>query len=162
MSVSPLAITPAWVDAWGAWTPYGEVFQRAIEQSPCHACRLALIPAQDSQIIPASGRLVYNATLVAGSIIEGFWMDALSESSNDTGVLQITDVATGHRMFQEPLRMFDLNTQGAANGWFPSYTLWPRAFPIIGGHLTIEIWGTPGERRYIILLVSEVTGCPVK
>lgn len=159
MSTTPLALIPGWVDAWGDWSSFAEVWAQAIEQtSKCHACRLALVPGTEGQIIPSSGKLNYNFTLVAGSLIVGAWV---SPNPEDT-VLQITDVALQHKMFQEPIRMTKLQTVGAANGRFPSFTLLRNPYPVVEGLFKAEFWGEPGDRVYLILLVGEVTSCPVR
>jgi hypothetical protein len=159
MSVSPLAYLTPWVDGWGVWDAYAEVWLEAAEYAKCHACRLALIPSQDKQIIPADGIQHYTFTLVPGSMIVGLWVDPLAANV----IVQVKDVATQHEWFQDPINMNLLQTTGFTNGRFPSVTLLPRAYPVVGeGLFDLTLWGTPGARHYMILLVAEVTGCPVK
>lgn len=159
MSTSPLALLTPWVDAWGDWDSYSEVFLEALEYAKCHACRLALVPSQDEQIIPDSGILHFNFSLVPGSLIVGLWVGQNPSSV----VFQVKDVATQHEWFQEPIGMNLVQTVGFRDGRFPSVTLLPRAYPVVGeGLFELTMWGTPGQRYYLILLVAEVTGCQVK
>lgn len=159
MSVSPLAFLTPWVDGWGVWDAYAEVWQEALEYAKCHACRLALIPTQDEQIIPTEGIQHFTFSLVPGSLIVGLWCGPNASEC----VVQLKDVATQHEFFQEPLNMNLLQTIGFRTGRFPSVTILPRAYPVVGeGLFDLTLWGTPGARHYMILLVAEVTGCPVK
>ncbi len=159
MSVSPLALLTPWVDGWGDWDSYSEVFLEAVEYAKCHACRLALVPSQDKQVIPDEGIIHFNFSLVPGSMIVGLWVD----QNADEAVVQIKDISTQHEFFQEPIGLNLLETVGFRDGRFPSVTLIPRAYPVVGeGLFELTLWGTPGNRHYLILLVAEVTGCPVK
>lgn len=158
MSHTSIATLPAWVDLWGNWSALAEVWAEVLENSKCHAARYAMAPAQDQRTVPATGKLNYNLTLVPGSIILGVWV-----FGNST--MQITDVniLNGHRLFQEPITMAALRTQGANQGVMPSFTLLPRPYPVVGdGVFKFEFWDEPGSMPYVLLLVAEVTNCPVR
>jgi hypothetical protein len=160
MSLSSLALDPSWRDYYGMWNPYVEPQFQAIEKSPCHAPRLALIPDILNQVVPPSGKIDYNFHLVPGSIIWGFWA---GQMSNPDMVIQITDVNLGHKFFQDPVTVKFLDTIGANAGRFPSYTLLPTPHPVTGdGLFTLEVWGDPDDVAALILGVAEVTDCQVK
>lgn len=160
MSRTSLALDSSWRDYAGMWNPLCEPQFAAIERSPCHVIRLALIPDVLNMTVPASGKIQYNFHLVPGSLIWGIWPGQVSDL---TMAMQITDVELGHKFFQAPVTIEFLLTVGANAGRFPSYTLLPTPHPVVGdGLFTLEVWGTPGEYAALILGVAEVTDCNVK
>lgn len=158
MSVSTLALDSSWRDYVGMWNSFVEPQCAPLEESSCHASRFAVIPAIEQQIVPASGKINYNFQLPAGSLVWGFWL-VLSPDF----VIQLTAVDLGHKLFQEPAAAAQLITQGSDRGRYPSFTLLPCPLPVVGeGLFTLEAWGTPGDRFYMVLGVAEVTDCPVR
>jgi hypothetical protein len=159
MSLSSLALDSSWRDYSGVWNSYVEPQVSPLEESICHAPRFATIPPLAQQIIPASGKLNYNFHLVSGSIIWGFWV-----ATRVSFVVQLTDVNLGHKFCQEPEDANDgLFTVGSNRGRFPSFTLLPTPWPVVGdGLFTLEMWGAPGARVWMILGVGEVTECRVR
>lgn len=155
MSLSTLALDSSWVDYYASWNSFVEPLLAPLEDSDCHAPRLALVPDISKQIVPASGKITYNFHLLPGSFIVGFWL-----LPGVDGALQITDVNLGHKFFQEPANTLLLQTPGVAGALYPSFTLLPTPHPIVGdGLFTAEFWGTPGGRFYMVLLVAEVSDC---
>lgn len=160
--ISSLALDSSWRDYWGQWNSQNEPLAAPLEQSLCHAPRYALIPAVELQVIPAGGKIGYNFRLVPGSLIWGFWIVDSAREDTDY-VVQITDVNLGHKLFQEPTTGFELQTQGGELARFPSFTMLPTPHPVVGeGLFTLEAWGTPGNRFYMVLGVAEVTDCQVR
>lgn len=160
MSRTSLALDSSWRDDYAMWNPLVEPQFAAIENSDCHAARLALVPDILNQVVPAGGKIEYNFHLVPGSIIWGLWP---GQMSNLDMVIQITDVNLGHKFFQDPVTVRFLLTIGANAGRFPSYTLLPTPHPVTGdGLFTLEVWGDPDDVAALILGVAEVTDCQVK
>lgn len=160
MALSSLALDSSWVDFYGDWASAVEPFVKAIENSGCHAPRLALVPDIYNQVIPASGKIEYNFHLPPGSLIWGFWAGQMSNLENQ---LQITDVALGYTLFQDPITAKFLVTYGSEVGRFPSYMILPGPHPVVGdGLFTLEVWGDPGDVAALILGVAEVTDCAIK
>jgi hypothetical protein len=156
MSVSSLGLDSSWVDYSGVWNSYVEPQVAPLDQSPCHACRYALIPPVEQGLFPFSGKISYNFHLVPGSLIYGWWI------SGGTS-LQLTNVDMGHKFFQEVDVPFDAGTYGSDQARFPSFTLLPAPHPVVGdGFFSLEAWGVPTQRFVMILGVGEVTNCPVK
>ena len=156
MARSSLALDSSWVDYYGDWSALIEPLMAPIEESRCHAPRYALIPDANHQTIPAGGKQEFNFRLVPGSIIVGFWV-----TSGFT--IQLRDIDLEHDFFQEPLKSDYLVTQGAQFGRFPSITLLPTPHPVVGDALfSLDVWGPVGSQFVMILLVAEVTDCPVR
>jgi hypothetical protein len=160
MSVSSLALDTSWRDYYGMWAPFVEPLVAPIDESTCHAPRLALVPDILHQVVPASGKIRFNFHLVSGSLIWGFYGGGFS---NNQMAVQLTDVNLGHQFFQDPVTVEFLNTFGAGQGRFQGYTILPTPHPVVGdGLFTLEVWGEPGDVAELVLLVAEVTTCPVK
>ncbi len=156
MARSSLALDACWVDYYGDWSSLVEPLHAPLEDSKCHACRYALIPDVNHQVIPPGGKIEFNFRLVPGSLIVGFVI-------TPGFAIQMTDIDLEHEFFQAPVTSDFLVTQGAQLGRFPSFTLLPTPHPVVGDALfSLEVWGTPGAQFACILLVAEVTDCPVR
>jgi hypothetical protein len=156
MARSSLALDSSWVDYYGDWNALVEPLMAPIEDSTCHAPRYALIPDVNHQVVPSGGKIEFNFRLVPGSIIWGFLL-------KPGFTIQLRDIDLEHDFFQEPLVSDFLVTKGAQFGRFPSYTLLPCPHPVVGDALfSLEAWGTVGTTFQMILLVAEVTDCPVR
>ena len=156
MARSSLALDACWVDYYADWSSLVEPYHAPLEQSKCHACRYALIPDANHQTVPTGGKIEFNFFLVPGSVIVGFWL-------TPGFAIQLTDIALEHQLLQEPATSDFLVTQGAQKGRFPSETLLPCPWPVVGDALfSLEVWGAPGAVFQMILLVAEVTDCPVR
>ena len=165
MALSTLALDACWRDYGSMWNAYVEPYFAPIEESTCHAPRYALIPDLQHQVIPAGGKIEYNFHLEPGSLIMGFWATPKNAAGNsgDPFAIQLTDIGLQHQFFQEPVQTDFLITQGAQQGRFPSITMLPEAHPVVGeSFFTLEVWGTVGDTFVMILLVAEVTDCPVR
>lgn len=173
MAKSSLALDACWRDYSGMWNPLIEPYHAPIEESRCHAPRFALIPDIQHQVIPASGKIQYNFYLVPGSLIWGFCVtqgttpsggqQTFPNNSGNPFTIQLRDIGLEHDFFQEPSNTTFLVTNGAQFGRFPSYTLLPSPHPVVGdAFFNLEVWGTPGDTFAMILLVAEVTDCPVR
>ena len=156
MARSSLALDASWVDYSADWSALVEPQFAPIEDSLCHAPRYALLPDAKHQVIPSGGKIEFNFHLVPGSLIVGFWL-------TDGFVIQLRDIDLEHDFFQEPVSTSFLITKGAQFGRFPSGTLLPSPHPVVGDALfSLEVWGTVGTQFQMILLVAEVTDCPVR
>lgn len=166
MAISSLALDSCWRDYGGMYNARIEPYHAPLEESRCHAPRFALMPDVQNQVIPPSGKIQYNFFLQPGSIIIGFWVTqsgAPGNSTDGTFTIQLTDIGLQHQFFQEPEDTTFLATQGAQQGRFPSYTLLPSPHPVVGESLfSLEVWGTPGDTFRMVLMVGEVTDCPVR
>lgn len=157
MAVSSLALFSSWRDFSGDWNSLVEPQFAPIEPSKCHAPRFALVPDVSHNTFPASGKVEYNFHLPAGSLICGLMVP------NKTYAIQLTDLVLGHQFFQDPIRAELLFTAGAFEGRIPAQLLLPCPHPVVGdGLFSFEAWGDPGDTVVVILLVAEVTDCPVK
>lgn len=168
MARSSLALDSCWRDYYAMWNPFVEPLHAPLEESTCHGPRLALMPDVQHQIVPASGKIEYNFHLVPGSVIVGFYLTGIVDAaalgnSGNPFTVAFRDIGLEHDFFQEPTQTDFLKTQGAQFGRFPSYTLLPSPHPVVGeSFFTLEVWGTPGDTFVGILLVAEVTDCPVR
>jgi hypothetical protein len=157
MSLTTPTLDSAWVDYYGDWESSIEPLFAPLEDSGCHAPRLALVPDIASQLVPLSGKITYNFHLVPGSFIKGFWL-----TPGLTGSLQITDVNLGHKFFQEPADVTLMNAAASAveGARFQSGVTIPTPHPVVGdGLFTLEFWGTVASRFYIIFEIAEVSDC---
>lgn len=155
---SSLALFASWRDYYNMWSPFVEPYIAALEKSPCHAPRFCLLPDVARQVFPTNGKIEYNFHLPAGSLIWG-----LLAPFGSAATVQLTDVGLGHAFFQDPVLATFLTTPGPLEGRMPSPTLLPSPHPVVGeGLFTFEAWGTPAERLVMLLLVAEVTDCPVR
>jgi hypothetical protein len=165
MSVSSLALNPAWRDYFGIWNCYVEPMLAPLELSLCHAPRFCVLPELFTRVFPASGKMMYNFHLVPGSLIWGMFVPA-GDFENDNPVsVQLTDMNLEHRFFQEPISSDQICSTPpfAAEGYFPPFMLLPCPHPVVGdGLYTFEAWGTPGDTFVMVLGVAEVTDCPVR
>jgi len=161
MSVSSLALFSTWRDYYGAWNALVEPQFSPLEQSTCHAPRFAVLPDASKQTVPAGGKVEYNFHLVPGSIIIGMLLPG--NPARDLSI-QLTDVTLGHQFFQEPVLASLLFTPGAVDtALYPAVTLFATPHPVVGdGLFSFEAWADPGDTVVVILLVAEVTDCPVK
>jgi hypothetical protein len=165
MALSSLALDSSWRDYGGMWNARVEPYFAPLEESTCHAPRYALIPDFQHQVIPQGGKIEYNFHLPPGSIIVGFWATGKNATGNsgDPITIQLTDIGLQHQFFQEPVQTDFLITQGAQQGRFPSITLLSCPHPVVGeSFFSLEVWGTPGDVFPMILLLGEVTDCPVR
>ena len=157
MSITSLGLDSSWRDYWGMWNPSIEPYMAPLERSKCHAPRWAFIPSEDKGIFDVSGKITYNFHLVPGSVIWG-----LMSMPN---TVQLTDVGTGHQLFQEPVGAFITGDPISAQlgGNIPSFFLLPCPWPVTGdGLFTLEAWGTVDARFVMLLGIAEVTDCVVK
>jgi hypothetical protein len=163
---SSLSLDACWRDYYGMWNPYVEPLFAPIEESICHAPRYALIPDVEHQLMPDGGKIEYNFHLVPGSLIVGFWVTTSTNYPGNSGnnfAIQLRDIELEHNFFQDPSDTDFLVTEGAQFGRFPSITLLPCPHPVAGdGLFSLEVWGTPGDTFVMVLLVAEVTDCPVR
>jgi hypothetical protein len=138
------------------YNPLMEAWIEALGTSDCHDPRIVLAPSIDQQFFPDSGKITYNFHLVPGSIIWGLFPMTSGELT-----MQLTDIEIGHALFQEPVQCAMLLTRGVFEGRFPSYLLLPSPWPVVGdGLFTLEVWGPPASRFYMLLGVAEVSVCP--
>jgi hypothetical protein len=114
-----------------------------------------MIPSESEGIFGASGKITYNFHLVPGSLIWGLMtMD---------NTVQLTDVGTGHALFQEPVGGFVAGVKGRQFGNIPSFFLLPTPWPVTGtGLWTLEAWGAEASRFVMLLGVAEVVDCVVR
>jgi hypothetical protein len=162
MARSSLALDSCWRDLYGNWNALVEPLMAPIEDSVCHAPRYVLLPDPEHANIQPSGKLEYNFRLVPGSLIVGLWVPTPVEGDQPF-VIQLTDIDLEHQFFQEPVNCQFLNTLGAQFGRFPSVTLLPCPHPVVGdAFFSLEVWGTAQALFNMVLLVAEVTDCPVR
>lgn len=165
MAISSLALDSCWRDYGAMWNPRVEPYFAPIEESACHGPRFVRTPDAQHQIVPAGGKIEYNFHLQPGSLIIGGWYTPKNAPGNSGNpfTIQLTDIGLQHQFFQEPVQTDFLITQGAQFGRFPSITLLSTPHPVVGeAFFSLEVWGTPGDFYTQVLLVGEVTDCPVR
>ncbi len=145
MSVTPLALSPAWRDYWADWNAAVEVYAAPLALSTCHNPRYVMAPSLDEAVIGSDGKITFNFTIPAGSIIWGLL------PSNCT-TFQLTDVGLGHKLMQEPAVGDFMSTSGIDSANIPSGFILPTPWPVTGdGLFTLEIWGSVGNRVFLPL-----------
>ena len=163
MANTSLALDASWRDYYGMWNPRVEPWFAPLQDSACHGPQYRVIPDAQHQVMPKGGKIEYGFKLVPGSVIIGFWI-------NDTGTaVQLTDLELNHTLFEAPVNDTLLITPGAQFGRFPSYTLLPCPWPVVGeGTFLLEAWGpasqdpTQPNTFQMVLMVAEVTDCPIR
>lgn len=161
--ISSFQLDAAWRDYWNLWGPPSNAQISPIADSKCYLPRERMVPDSSTQIMPASGKIEYNFVVAPGSIM---FVISAGPSSSLPFTFQLTDVAIGHRLFQEPSSTQSLpnsrNLAGNATGQVSAanYALLPTPWPVVGdGLFTCEIWGTPLSRYFLILGFAEVSEC---
>jgi hypothetical protein len=160
--ITPFQLDVAWRDYTNLWAPPANAQFAPIADSSCYLPRIRMVPDTSTQIMPPSGKLQYNFTVAPGSIMWAIWAGPAAQLPF---TFQLTDIAIGHRLFQEPCSTQCLpNASNTfASGFNPSsydYALLPTPWPIVGdGLLKLEIWGAPKARYFIILGFAEVNEC---
>ena len=164
MARSSLALDSSWRDLYGDWSALVEPIMAPIEDSICHAPRYVLLPDAEHAIIPPGGKTEYNFRLIPGSLIIGLWVPPPSDDEDVVPfAIQLTDVDLEHQFFQEPVNTDLLYTLGAQFGRFPSATLFRTPHPVVGdAFFSLEVWGPSQSIFNMLLLVAEVTDCPVR
>jgi hypothetical protein len=160
--ISPFQLDTAWRDYWNLWGPPSNAQISPIADSKCYLPRMRMVPDTSTQIMSASGKIEYNFVVAPGSIMWAIWA---GPSANLPFTFQLTDVAIGHRLFQEPCSTQSLpnsNNAVSSGGQISAanYALLPTPWPVVGdGLFTCEIWGTPLSRYFLILGFAEVNEC---
>jgi hypothetical protein len=158
--ISTIQLDSAWRDYWNLWSPPSNAQIAPIADSSCYLPRLRMIPDTSQQIMPAFGKIEYNFEVAPGSIMWAIWA---GPSAQLPYTFQLTDVAIGHQLFQQPASTQSLcNSSNVVGGQTSpyNYSLLPTPWPVVGdGLFTAEIWGTPGKRYYLILGFAEVNEC---
>lgn len=153
--LTTLQLDTASTDFWGNYNASAIArMGDAMERKGCLLPRFALVPGQGLQTIPGSGKIVYNFRLTPGSAIWGLW------PLSSPGLFNITDVCLQHMLFQDPLENARAFTLGGDTADWPSFTLLPSPWPVLGdGLFTLDAWGTPGDLAYFVLGVAELPPC---
>jgi len=138
---------PDYRDTWGKHLPIALEYARPVLESQCHVVRYFQVPDDRRAQFTAAGQ--YRETtqsVTPGSFLLGF------QQKNGDGVgclIQITDQATGHQLFSQPMPSELLFRNGA-------YFL-PCPMPILNpGILLVEIWAQGTGERSIVLVVAEL------
>lgn len=163
MANTSLSLDACWRDYYANWNAKVEPLFAPLQDSNCHGPQLRVIPDAQHQVFPTGGKIEYGFKLVPGSAIFGFWI------GNTGTAINLTAMDLGHKLFEDPVNDTLLITQGAQFGRFPSFTLLPISLPSVGeGNFLLEAWGTPSQNPtqpntfQMVLLVAEVTDCPIR
>jgi hypothetical protein len=161
--ITPFQLDASWRDYWNTYSPVANAQIAPLTDNTCYAPRIRMVPDPTQQNMPSSGKIEYNFVVAPGSIMWGMWAGPAAQLPF---TMQLTDIAIGHRMFQEPASTVCLpnstNSQGSTSPY--NYALFPCPWPVVGdGLFTLEIWpgssANIGKRHFIILGCAEINEC---
>ena len=162
---SPLSLNQFQRSYWGQYDPAVIAQLAALANDPCYTVKLYKAPADNQEVIPAFGYVTYGMRITPGSLIYGFYLPAIVDTSNpeqsapDDFTVMIRDVSLEHDFFDEPIASiflanfkptYQTQVAGASDsatsnylnmGSFPN--LWCAAHPVTGsGQFDVRIQNT--------------------
>lgn len=139
---------PQYRDTWGKHLPAALEYARPVLESECHVIRYFQVPDDRQAHFVTAGEYRETTLSVApGSFLVGFQQKIESEA---LCLIQITDQATGHSLFSQPMPNELLYRAGA-------YFL-PCPMPILApGILLIQVWARQADAECsMVLVVAEL------
>lgn len=140
-------LEPDYRDTWGKHLPIALEFARPVLESDCHVIRYFQVPGDHRSTFAAAGE--YRETTL--SITPGSFLLGVQQKNDDGAecLIQLTDQATGHQLFSQPMPSELLFRNGA-------YFL-PCPMPLLSpGILLIQVWAKSAGVRSIVLVVAEL------
>lgn len=135
-------------DYWARHLPVALEYHRPVLESDCHVIRYYQIPDDRQATFTAAGQYKQTTlSLAPGSFVLGF------QQKNDAGLscsLQLTDQATGHKLFSQPMPSALLFRS-------PGNYFLPVPMPVLApGVLLVELWAQSSGERSLVLVVAEL------
>lgn len=179
LPISPLSLDQLTRDTWGTFDAAAIRQLAPLADDLCYRPKLYKSPDSASELMAAGAYSAHGLKMTPGSLIYGFYLPAqfVSSSANHAGQpnslswpagvapiqfnVQITDMALGHRLWDEPVSSTFLSnfkpTYYSANfflcGSFPNLLCAP--YPVVGdGLLLVEIWNTASSQQRIELVIA--------
>jgi hypothetical protein len=161
--INSLSLFPSFLDFWGYYDAEILPVLAPLDHNHCYKPRIYNAPPVDLGVLAQGAYLQYSLKITPGSLIWGFYQGNLS-GSDPAYAVQITDIATGHKLWQSPV-----SNRFVSNGLnlnFPSLLCSP--YPVVGsGLFEVEFWadvtntgsGAGLVRVYLIIGVAEVVEC---
>lgn len=142
-------LEPRYLDSWGLTQPIALERARAVLESECHVMRFYQVPDDKQALFAAAGEYRQTTvTLAPGSFIVGCKQQTDSSSPSNF-LIQITDIETGHKFFNQPYPSQFLFRAGPYMFACPMPVLAP-------GVLLVEIWAAIAGECSLILCVAEL------
>lgn len=140
-------LEPTYKDTWGRALPLALERARPVLESDCHVMRYYQVPDDRQANFAAIGEYRQTTiTLAPGSFIVGLKQQVDAAS---TFLIQLTDVETGHKLFNQPYPSAFLFR---ADTWF-----FPCPMPVLApGVLLVEIWALATGECSVVLAVAEL------
>ncbi len=159
--VTPLQIDQYTRDGWGAFMPLGIKQLEPIVRSRCYKPKLYVGLDAQSQAIPGMQKSAYALTITPGSLIYGFYMGYVSASAFGTWAFQMTDTATGKKLWSSPVSQVFLssnmgggNVLGTGNP-LDTPCLLVAPYPVVGrGVFEIEVWNQISTAQTIVPVIG--------
>ena len=147
VTISPLSLNPLTRDLWGEFDASAIAQLAPLASDPCYRIKFYKAPADNQEVLPASGYAAYGLKITPGSLIFGFYLPSIPTLPAFT--VQITDVDLEHKLFTEPKSSLFLSnakptyqtTAGVQSGSFPNLLTVP--YPVVGrGMFKVDIQNT--------------------
>jgi hypothetical protein len=170
--ISPLSLNPLTRDLWGSFDASAIAQLAALAADPCYMMKFYKAPADNQEVLAASGYATYGMKITPGSIIFGFYLPSVVNvaspwaSKPGAFTVQITDVELEHKWFTEPvasvfLANFKPTYASVVNtnmGSFPNLLTSP--YPVTGhGMFKVDIQETSGVQQRIELVFGVLEVC---
>ena len=162
--INSLQQWPFWRDVWGNYDAAVIPRLAPLDHNSCYRPKFYNAPDVSLQRIAAGDSIRYTLTVSPGSLIYGF----SSPMPDALFAFQMTDIATGHEFWDQPVSNIFLSNQNGlvdSNFQLASYpTLLCAPYPVVGeGRFKVEMWANKPNREpvrcAVIVWVAEVWKC---
>jgi hypothetical protein len=160
--LNSLQLVPHYRDTWGYYDAMVNPIFAPLDHNVCYKPKLYEVPDLSVQLMDptdATGPSYqqYTLRIVPGSLIIGF----LNDDDTPLFTLQITDLATGLRFWDQPISNYFISNN------FNEYpNLLSSPWPVVGrGLFNVELWDDPTnrfppDRNCFTMMVAEAQRCP--
>lgn len=161
LPISPLSLDCLTRDLYGAYDAAIIAQLAPLAENDCYQPKIYRAPSLSNEVVAANGYVTFGLKITPGSIIYGFYLPPVSQSSVLPARfnVQIHDQSLKQTWFDQPVPSYFLanckptyltafqNVQGS----FPNLLVAP--YPVVGnGLFLVEIWETSGSQQRIELV----------
>lgn len=163
--INSLQLWPYYRDTWGSWDSHVNPALASLDHNSCYWPKFYNAPDIGQQLMAPGAYLEYTLTITPGDVIVGFLQNVnlLPTFNGNVNVpqfaVQITDVSSGHKMFDTPISNIFLSNPDST---YPN--LLPTPHPVSGsGLFRVQFWANKQnvgtQRIFLIFECAEVVRC---